>query len=100
MILYLDAGALVKLYVEEAGSPAVAGEVERANAVVTARISYVEARAAFARLRREGRLSAVGLRRLVHGLDADWPSLEVVEITDGLVRQAHQRLTNSRLVVR
>jgi predicted nucleic acid-binding protein len=88
VILYLDASALVKLYVEEAGSPAVAVEVERASAVVTARISYAEARAAFARLRREGRPSAVGLRRLLHGLDAGWPSLEVVEITDGLVRRA------------
>jgi predicted nucleic acid-binding protein len=88
VILYLDASALVKLYVEEARSPVVADEIERATAVATARISYAEARAAFARLRREGRLSALGLQRLVRDLDAEWPSLEVVEITDGLVRRA------------
>lgn len=39
MILYLDASALVKLYVEERGSAVVAARVERAEAVVTARVT-------------------------------------------------------------
>ena len=61
MIVYLDTSALVKLYVEEAGSAAIATCVERATAVTTARVTYAEARAAFARYRREGGLTPAGL---------------------------------------
>ncbi len=88
MIVYLDTSALVKLYVEEPGSPAVASEVERSSGAATARISYAEARAAFARLRRERRLTNAGLRRLVQELDEDWHAFSVVEVTDAVVRRA------------
>ena len=43
MRLYLDASALVKLYVDEEGSPLVRGAVERAGVVSTSAITYVEA---------------------------------------------------------
>lgn len=57
MILYLDASALVKLYVDEAGTSMVVGRIQRAEAVATVLITYAEARAALARHRREGALS-------------------------------------------
>jgi predicted nucleic acid-binding protein len=88
VILYLDTSALVKLYVEEAGSPAAASWVAEAGVVATARIAYAEARAAFARQRREGGLTAASLRRVVAHLDDDWVRYAVVEITDALVRTA------------
>ena len=88
MILYLDTSALVKLYVEEAGSAVVTSGVQAAGVVATARIAYAEARAAFARHRREGGLTAASLRRVVAHLDDDWPRYTVVEITDALVRTA------------
>lgn len=88
MILYLDTSALVKLYVEEEGSGPVAAAVEEAGAVVTARIAYAEARAAFARHRREGGLTTGELRRVVERLDHDWPSYGVVELSDTVVRRA------------
>jgi predicted nucleic acid-binding protein len=87
-MLYVDASALVKLYVEEAGSPAVAGEVERADAVITVRVTYAEARAAMARHRREGGLTTPALRRAVRQLDGDWCTYNLVEVSESLVRRA------------
>jgi predicted nucleic acid-binding protein len=78
----------VKLYVEEEGSEAVAAAVERAEAACTLRVSYAEARAAFARHRRDGALAAPDLRRLVRVLDEDWSTYQIVDVTDGLVRRA------------
>lgn len=88
MILYLDTSALVKLYVEEVGSTDVALWVEQVGVVVTARIAYAEARAAFARQRRERGLTTASLRRVVTHFDEDWGRYAVVEITDALVRIA------------
>jgi predicted nucleic acid-binding protein len=78
----------VKLYVEEEGSEAVVAAVARAESACTVRVSYVEARAAFARHRREGALAAPDLRRLVRALDEDWSSYQVVDVSEGLVRRA------------
>lgn len=88
MILYLDTSSLVKLYVEEAGSTAIAAAVERATAVATARITYAEARAAFARHTRAGGLTPAELRRVVRQLDEEWGQYSIVEITDAVVRRA------------
>lgn len=88
MILYVDTSALVKLYVEEAGTTEVVARVRQATAVVTARVTYAEARAAFARHRREGALRATDLRRVVRELDAEWGSYGVVEVSDPVVRRA------------
>jgi predicted nucleic acid-binding protein len=78
----------VKLYVEERGSTELATNVEHATAVATARVTYAEARAAFARHRREGGLSAAGLRQVVRELDDDWGAYNVIEIHESLVRRA------------
>jgi len=78
----------VKLYVEEDGSEAVAAALEGAEAACTVRVSYAEARAAFARHRREGALTLGDLRRVVRALDEDWATYQVVDVSDGLVRRA------------
>lgn len=88
MILYLDTSALVKLYIEESGSIAVAAAVEAAAAVATARITYAEARAAFARHARAGGLVPAELRRVVRHLDEEWGQYSIVEVTDAVVRRA------------
>lgn len=62
--------------------------VERAAAVATVRISYAEARAAFARLRRDGGLTRAGLRQMVRELDREWGAYNVVEVVEPLVRHA------------
>jgi len=88
MIVYLDTSALLKLYVEEIGTPAVVILVEQAEEVATARVTYVEARAALARHRREGALRAADLRRAVRELDRKWETYNRVDLTDPLVHVA------------
>jgi len=86
--LYLDTSALVKLYVAEVHSSAVRRWVDRSDTVASSRVAYPEARAALARRRREGALSATALRRAVAALARDFPSIVVVEITEQLSRDA------------
>lgn len=88
MILYLDASAVVKLYVAEAASEVVRELVAAADTVFTVRITYAEVRAAFARGRREGILSAGKLRAAVRALDEDWGRYSIVEVSDAVVRLA------------
>ena len=88
MTLYLDTSALVKLYVEEDGSDRVRSWVERADTVATAVIAYVEARATFARLRKEGRFTPTQLRQVASNLDFEWGTYVAVEVSDGVVRRA------------
>jgi predicted nucleic acid-binding protein len=88
MILYLDTSALVKLYVEEPLSQELTTAVAEAEAVATSLIAYAESRAAFARARREARLSAQIYRRIVEAFTEDWPRYIAVEVTDQLVKDA------------
>ena len=88
MNLYLDTSALVKLYVEEAGSREVAARVEQATMVATSRVAYPEARAALARRHREKAFAAAALRRAVAALDRDLGAYVVVELNDRLARLA------------
>ena len=88
MILYLDTSALVKLYVEEALSQELTVAVAEAEAVATSLVAYAEACAAFARARRDGRLSAQSYRRIVEAFVEDWPRYISVEVTDRLVKDA------------
>jgi predicted nucleic acid-binding protein len=87
MRLYLDTSALVKLYVDEEGSPLVRSAVDQASLIATSAVAYVEARAAFVRRRHEGGLPARDYRRIIRDLDADWARYLVVGITDSLIRE-------------
>jgi predicted nucleic acid-binding protein len=95
MILYLDTGALVKLYVDELMTDAVKEAVEGVDAVATSLLAYAEARAAFARARREARLSVQSYRSVVDAFAEDWDRYVSVEVTDVLVKEAG-RLAESR----
>jgi len=88
MMLYLDTSAMVKLYVEESMSSKVVAAVEEAEAVATSLIAYAEARAAFARARREARLSAQAYRHVVQEFIEDWNRFVVIEVTDRVVKHA------------
>lgn len=97
MRLYLDTSALVKLYVDEEGSPLVRSAVDQARLIATSAIAYVEARAAFVRRRHEGGLSARDYRSIIRDLDADWARYLVVEITELLIREAARLAEAHRL---
>ena len=88
MNLYLDTSALVKLYVREVGSASVARHVQRAERVLTSRVAYPEARAAFARRHREHAFSERSLRRIVSRLDRDWTAYVAVELHESVASRA------------
>ncbi len=88
MMLYVDTSALVKLYVEEPLSQELSYAVDEAEAVATSLLAYTEAIAAFARARREVRLSPQEYRRVVDAFEEDWSRYITVEVTDRLVKTA------------
>ena len=88
MMLYLDTSVMVKLSVEESMSSDVVEAVKEAEAVATSLIAYAEARAAFARARREARLSVLAYRALVKKFIEGWSRFVVVEVTDRVVKHA------------
>ena len=97
MNLYLDASALVKLYVEEAGRTAVLAALGEAEIIGTAMIAYVEARAAFARRHREGALARSGYLRCIRDLDLDWPRYLRFELNEALIFTAARLAERHRL---
>jgi predicted nucleic acid-binding protein len=88
VIVYLDTSSLVKLYVEEIDSEKIKKFSHEAAVVSTSKIAYAEARAAFARKRKEAEFSFKVLRKIVEDFNRDWESYFVIEITDGLIRSA------------
>ena len=88
MMLYLDTSALVKLYVDEPMSQELTAAVDEAEAVATSLLAYIETQAAFARARREARLSAQAYRHIVDAFVEDWSRYVAVEVTDRLVKEA------------
>ncbi|MDX2193536.1 MAG: type II toxin-antitoxin system VapC family toxin [Gemmatimonadales bacterium] len=88
MILYLDASALVKRYVAEAGSADVARLIGEAEAVGTGLLSRAEVTAALAKAVRTKvltRRAATVARRRFEG---DWPSLVRLQVGEPLVARA------------
>jgi uncharacterized protein len=90
LILYVDTSALVKLYVPEPESGAVQALVGSAQVTAVSVVAFVEARAAFARKRRERAVNPKDYRRIVREFDDDWDHYFVVDVTEPLVKRAAQ----------
>jgi predicted nucleic acid-binding protein len=88
LIVYLDTSSLIKLYVEEEGSGLIRELVERAELVATSVVAYAEARAALARQRREGGLTAAGYDRAKADFERDWPRYLTIEVSEAVYRSA------------
>ena len=88
MILYLDTSSLVKLYLEEPGTPEVERLAVEASLLCTSAVAYAEARSALARLCREGSLSSEGFAKAKADLDQNWKLYLVVEVTAEVLRAA------------
>ena len=88
MIVYVDTSSLVKLYVEEKGSRLVRELVERAELVATSVVTYAEARAAFARQRREGGLTAAGFGQAKNDFEQDWARYLTIEVSEAVYHSA------------
>jgi predicted nucleic acid-binding protein len=78
-MLYLDASALVKRYVEEEGSEQVLSAMDDAQAWSMCRIGYVETVRAVA---------LAGGRKAVKRVEGDWLSFDVVEVDSALAQHA------------
>ena len=92
MTVYLDTSNLVKLYVDEPDAAPTSKEVQQsvaeADVVATSVLAYAEARAAFARRRREKLMTPTEARAALQQLDADWPRFLVIVLGDELARAA------------
>ena len=88
MIVYLDASALVKRYVAEAGSPEVGDLITSAAVVGTAVISRAEVSAALAKAVRMGVLQREGGEAALQVFRAEWPNLVRLQLTEGIAVQA------------
>lgn len=88
MIAYLDASALVKRYVAEAGSTEVNGLISEAEALGTAVISRAEVSAALAKAVRVKSVSKNAGTSALQAFTADWDNLIRLQLTEVLVARA------------
>jgi predicted nucleic acid-binding protein len=87
-VAYFDTSALVKLVVDEPGTPIAQRTWNDADVVVTGRLTYPEARAALAAARRQRRLTTQHHRASLDRFEEAWASLEVVDIAPAVARSA------------
>jgi predicted nucleic acid-binding protein len=88
VILYLDASALVKRYVAEAGSRDVAAAIASARLLATAVISRAEVTAALAKAVRLGFATRNAVAAALADFEADWPDLIRLEVSEAVVARA------------
>lgn len=88
MIVYLDASALVKRYVAEAGSDEVSDLVDGAAVVGTVILSRAEVAAALAKASRMQVVSRKGAEAALRVFSDEWASLVRVQMTEVLVARA------------
>ncbi|MGB0128487.1 MAG: type II toxin-antitoxin system VapC family toxin [Rhodocyclaceae bacterium] len=90
MILFLDAGACIKLYVAEAGSGLVRRSVRNATAVFALDLAYVEVCGAFAQAAKSGLLRTKDAEVAQADFDRDWLNMNVVAPDAAMLRRAAQ----------
>ena len=88
MIVYLNASALVKRYVAEAGSDEVAGLIERADVVGTVVLSRAEVAAALAKAQRMNVVPREGAEAALRAFGDEWAALVRIQMTEVLAARA------------
>jgi predicted nucleic acid-binding protein len=88
VITYFETSAFVKLMIDEDGSDHAGILWDASDILVTSRLTYPESRAALAAAHRASRLSARRLRDAKGALETRFQEVDVVEVTDGVVRRA------------
>jgi predicted nucleic acid-binding protein len=88
VIAYFDTSAIVPLLIEEVGTRTAGDLWDRADRVLSVRLSHVEARAALAQAARLGRISARQLRSSVRDLEGLLDQIDMVDVDDDLIREA------------
>lgn len=90
MIVYLDASALVKRYVQELGSPEVAHLLSQAETVGTSIISRAETAAALAKACRLNVLTKGEAEQALNRFRQEWPHFIRVQATETVLGRADQ----------
>ncbi len=88
MIVYLDTSALLKLLVDEPGRELMLEVADTSPIATTSVLTEVESRAALARMRAGGRLTAGQHRDAVARFEELWTSVGALDIDPGVLRQA------------
>lgn len=88
MIVYLDASALVKRYVAEAGSAEVEALIAGAQAIGTAVVSRAEVAAALAKAARVGLIKRDAAMKALEAFNADWEHLIRLQLGEPLAARA------------
>lgn len=88
MIVYLDASALVKRYVDERGSTEVNDLIAKSEVVGTATISRAETAAALAKATRVGALTRDEGEAALQVFYSEWPDLVRLQLTEVVLAQA------------
>jgi predicted nucleic acid-binding protein len=88
VIVYVDASALVKLYVAEAGSKEVEAFIGSAQVIGTGIISRAEVAAALGKSSRLELITREGAAKAHKVFSADWESLIRLPVTEALVARA------------
>jgi predicted nucleic acid-binding protein len=88
VIVYLDASALVKRYIAEAGSAEVASLIREAQAIGTAVVSRVEVAAALAKATRVGLVTREAALAALKAFNADWEHLIRIQFGEPLAARA------------
>jgi len=87
-VVYFDSSALVKLVVEEPGSPLAAELWDGCDAAVSSRLAYPEVRAALAAAGRNRDLADRDLEMAEQFWDDLWAGIRPVELTPAVERHA------------
>lgn len=96
-LVYFDASALVKLCVPEPGSVLASRLWNRADVVVTSRLTDTELRSVLAAGLRAGALGAGGHADALGTWESLWPALHVVEVSSDVAARAASLVGNASL---
>jgi uncharacterized protein len=88
VILFLDTSALVKLYVEERHSPAVAKAVAQADDVIVSQIALPETVSAVAYRVQQGDISSADETRIFKQLLEDWGTFDRIDVDVAIAKEA------------
>jgi len=88
LIVYFDTSAIVPVVIDEPSSMVASRLWDEADRVVSSRLVYVEGRAALAMAHRLDRIDEAELREAVDTFESLHDQLDVIEVTEGLLREA------------
>ncbi len=82
---YFDTSALIKQFVEEAGSQRVDSLIAAEPQLATSKVTYAEVHAGLARRLRDGTLGEAAYERVSHMFDSEWTAYVRLDLVDPLL---------------